>query len=78
MFKCLLLNFVEDHPRNIPAKFGSNRPSGFGEEASNVKSLQTTDNRQYIAPFSFQRCLGHISCPIIFLNDPDVVPKRDF
>jgi hypothetical protein len=42
MFKCLLLrnykydknsNFVEDHPRNIPAKFGSNRPSGFGEEA---------------------------------------------
>jgi hypothetical protein len=22
-----------DHPRNIPAKFGSNRPSGFGEEA---------------------------------------------
>jgi hypothetical protein len=26
-------NFVEDHPRNIPAKFGSNRPSGFREEA---------------------------------------------
>jgi hypothetical protein len=26
-------NFVEDHPRNIPAKLGSNRPSGFGEEA---------------------------------------------
>jgi hypothetical protein len=23
-------NFVEDHARNIPAKFGSNRPSGFG------------------------------------------------
>ena len=37
-------NFVEDHPRNIPAKFGSNRPSGFGEEAWNVKSLQTTDD----------------------------------
>jgi hypothetical protein len=37
-------NFVEDHPSNIPAKFGSNRPSGFGEEAWNVKSLQTTDN----------------------------------
>jgi hypothetical protein len=36
-------NFVEDHPRNIPAKFGSNWPSGFGEEAWNVKSLQTTD-----------------------------------
>ena len=31
-------NFVEDHQRNIPAKFGSNRPSGFGEEAWNVKS----------------------------------------
>jgi hypothetical protein len=26
-------NFVEDHPRNMPAKFGSNRPSGFREEA---------------------------------------------
>jgi hypothetical protein len=39
-------NFVEDHPRNIPAKFGSNRPSGFGEEAWNVKSLQTTDDRR--------------------------------
>ena len=36
-------HFVEDHPRNIPAKFGSNWPSGFGEEAWNVKSLQTTD-----------------------------------
>jgi hypothetical protein len=22
-------NFVEDHPRNIPAKFGSNWPCGF-------------------------------------------------
>ena len=43
-------NFVEDHPRNIPAKFGSNRPSGFGEEDWNVKSLQTTDDgRQVMA-----------------------------
>jgi hypothetical protein len=42
---------VEDHPRNIPAKFGSNRPSGFGEEAWNVKSLQTTDDgRQVFGP----------------------------
>jgi hypothetical protein len=41
-------NFVEDHPRNIPAKFGSNRPSGFGEEAWNVKSLQTTDDRRQV------------------------------
>jgi hypothetical protein len=32
-------NFVEDHPRNIPAKFGSNWPSCVGEEAWNVKSL---------------------------------------
>ena len=39
-------NCVEDHPRNIPAKFGSNWPSGFGEEAWNVKSLQTTGNRR--------------------------------
>jgi hypothetical protein len=38
--------FVEDHPRNIPAKFGSNWPSGFGEEAWNVKSLQMTDDRR--------------------------------
>ena len=43
-------NFVEDHPGNIPAKFGSNRPSGFGEEAWNVKSFQTTDDgRQVMA-----------------------------
>ena len=43
-------NFVEDHPRNIPAKFGSNWPSGFREEAWNVKSLPTTDNgRQVMA-----------------------------
>ena len=43
-------NCVEDHPRNIPAKFGSNRPSGFGEEAWNMKSLQTTDDgRQVMA-----------------------------
>jgi hypothetical protein len=42
-------NFVEDHPRSSPAKFGSNWPSGFGEEAWNVKSLyrrQTTDDRR--------------------------------
>jgi hypothetical protein len=37
-------NFVEDHPRNTPAKFGCNWPSGFGEEAWNVKSLQMTDD----------------------------------
>ena len=37
-----------EYPRNIPAKFGSNRPSGFGEEAWNVKSLQTTDNRRQV------------------------------
>ena len=41
-------NFEEDHPRNIPAKFGSNRPSGFGEEAWNVKSLQTTDDGRQV------------------------------
>jgi hypothetical protein len=42
-------NFVENHPRNIPGKFGSNWPSGLGEEAWNVKSLQTTDGRQVMA-----------------------------
>jgi hypothetical protein len=26
-------NLVEDHPRNIPAKLGSNWPTGFEEEA---------------------------------------------
>ena len=42
--------FVKNHPRNIHAKFGSNWPSGCGEEAWNVKSLQTTDDwRQVIA-----------------------------
>jgi hypothetical protein len=39
-------NFVEDHARHIPAKFVSDWPSGFGEEVWNVKSLQTTDDRQ--------------------------------
>jgi hypothetical protein len=35
---------------NIPAKFGSNWASGFGEEARIVKSLQTTDDgRQVMA-----------------------------
>jgi hypothetical protein len=34
-----LMNWLNPNP----AKFGSNRPSGFGEEAWNVKSLQTTD-----------------------------------
>jgi hypothetical protein len=29
----ILLALAEDHPRNIPAKFGSNWPGGFGEEA---------------------------------------------
>ena len=43
-------NFVEEYPRNIPAKFGSNWPCGFGEEAWNVKSLPTTDDgRQVMA-----------------------------
>ena len=43
-------NFVENHPMNITAKFGSNWPSGFGEEAWNVKSLQTMDDgRQVMA-----------------------------
>ena len=39
-------NFVEDHSRNIPAKFGSNWPSSFGE-GWNVKSLD--DGRQVMA-----------------------------
>ena len=37
------INFVEDHSMNIPGKFSFNWSSGFGEEAWNVKSLQTTD-----------------------------------
>ena len=41
-------NFVEDHPRKIPTKFGSNWPSGFGEEAWNLKSFQTTDDRHQV------------------------------
>ena len=30
---------------NIPAKFGQNWPSDFGEEDCNVKGLQTTYNK---------------------------------
>ena len=41
-------NFVEEHPMNIPAKFGSNWASGFGEEARIVKSLQTTDDGRQV------------------------------
>ena len=48
------------HPRNIPAKFGFNWPSGFGEEAWNVKSLQTTDanktkKQKYHTVWTFRR-----------------------
>jgi len=43
-------NFVEDQPRNIPGKFGSNWPCGFGKETWNVKSWQMTDDiRQVMA-----------------------------
>jgi hypothetical protein len=41
-------NCLEDHRRNIPAKFGSNWSSGFWEKARNVKSLQTTYNRRHV------------------------------
>ena len=58
-------NFVEDHPRNIPAKFGSNRPSGFGEEAWNVKSLQTTDDGcQVIGPGEL-KSICRITCILV-------------
>ena len=30
---CPAVAAILDHHRNIPAKFGSNWPSGFGEEA---------------------------------------------
>ena len=42
---CWISDWNGKHPRNIPAKFCSNWPSGFGEEVWNVKSLQTTDDR---------------------------------
>jgi hypothetical protein len=41
-------NFVEDHPRNIPAKFGSNWPSGFGERSLKCEKL-TDDGCQVMA-----------------------------
>ena len=41
-------NFVVDLPMNIPAKVGSNWPSGFGDEAWNVTSLQTTDDGRQV------------------------------
>ena len=37
-------NFVEDHPRNIPAKFGSNWHSGFRRRS--LKCEKFTDDRQ--------------------------------
>ena len=37
-------NFVEDHPRNIPAKFGSNWPSDFRE--GSLKCEKFTDDRR--------------------------------
>ena len=46
-------NFVEDHPRNIPAKFGSNWPSGFGslkcEKFTDDRRQKTDDGRQVMA-----------------------------
>ena len=39
-------NFVEDHPRNIPAKFGSNWPSGFGEKLHCLKCEKFTDDER--------------------------------
>ena len=46
LIRTKIRNSVEDHPVTIPAKFGSNPPSGFRGEDRNVKSLQrrqTTD-----------------------------------
>ena len=63
-------NFVEDHPRNIPAQFGSNWPSGFREEAWNVKSLDDrrrmpTNNR--LSSFeNKQRSFSNISYMVFF------------
>jgi hypothetical protein len=65
-------NFVEDHPRNIPPKFGSNRPSGFGEEAWNVKSLQTTDDgRQVMA-------IVHLDLWSRWTNKANFVPGKPY
>ena len=59
-------NVVEDHPRNIPAKFGSNWPSGFGEEAWNLKSLQTTDAKWW---FRWTKKLITNSEPMVIISD---------
>jgi hypothetical protein len=48
-------NIVEDHTRNVSAKFGSNWPSGCGEEAWNVKSLQTTDDGRQVMAIVWSR-----------------------
>jgi hypothetical protein len=59
-------NFVEDHLRNIPAKIGSNWPCSFGEEAWNVKSLQTTDDERQV--------MG-----IVHLDQPgDLITRYDY
>ena len=52
-------NSVENHPRNIPAKFGSNWPSGLGEETWNVKIYRrrtTDDGRQVMAIVHLDLC----------------------
>jgi hypothetical protein len=40
--------FVEDHPKNIPAKFGSNWPSGFRRRRLKCEKF-TDDGRQVMA-----------------------------
>jgi hypothetical protein len=46
-------NFVEDHPKNIPAKYGSNLPRGFGslkcEKFTDDRRQKTDDGRQVMA-----------------------------
>jgi hypothetical protein len=56
-------NFVEDHPRNIPAKFGSNWPSGFGEEASGMFLGWSSTKLLFFVPVGYSTWLpGPIIC----------------
>jgi hypothetical protein len=57
-------NFVEDHPRNIPAKFGSNWPSGFGRGSLKCEKF-TDDGRLVMAIVHLKTKKGAKVCLVV-------------
>jgi hypothetical protein len=61
-------NFVEDHPRNISAKFGSNWPSVFGEDEIQVKF----DLLRYVTFLISELCRGcHGRVRMVVFSSPE-------